>query len=70
MNIDNKVLAYLQWKGEATTEQVDVAVGSGEKAAYMSLRRLTLEGEITKRSGRDPKSRRQIAYWKLNPENM
>ena len=66
MNTDNKVLAYLQWASEATTDQVQEVIGGNAKAVYNSLRRLCLQGEITKRQVRQQKTRRRVVSWKLN----
>lgn len=66
MNTDNKGLAYLQWSSEATTDQVQQFIAGDPKSTYNSLRRLCLQGEITKRQVRQQKTRRRVVSWKLN----
>ena len=61
MNIDNKILAFLEWQGEAGTEQVIAAVNEAPKLVYMALRRLVYEGTV-ERAG---KTRRMTVRWKL-----
>ena len=61
MNIDNKILAFLQWQDNSGTEQVIAAVNEAPKLVYMALRRLTYEG-LVERAG---KTRRMTVRWKL-----
>lgn len=61
MNIDNKILAFLQWQGDAGTEQVIAAVNEAPKLVYQALRRLVYEGSV-ERAG---KTRRMTVRWKL-----
>lgn len=65
MNIDNKILAFLQWQGEAGTEKVIAAVNEAPKLVYMALRRLVYEGSV-ERAG---KTRRMTVRWKLTEGN-
>lgn len=61
MNVDSKILAFLQWQGEAGTEKVIAAVNEAPKLVYMALRRLVYEGSV-ERAG---KTRRMTVRWKL-----
>lgn len=65
MNIDNKILAFLQWQGEAGTDKVIAAVNEAPKLVYMALRRLVYEGSV-ERAG---KTRRMTVRWKLTKAN-
>jgi hypothetical protein len=65
MNIDNKVLAYLEWKHEATWEQVQIALGMNAGAVYQSLRRLAIQGDIDRRFERQHATRRKITKWSI-----
>lgn len=64
MNIDNKILAFLQWQGEAGTEKVMAAVNDAPKLVYMALRRLTYEG-LVERAG---KTGRMTVRWRLSAD--
>ena len=66
MNIDNKILAFLEWHGEAGTEKVIEAVNEAPKLVYMALRRLVYEGSV-ERAG---KTRRMTVRWKLTEGNQ
>ena len=61
MKIEDKILAYLAWQGEAGTEQVALAVNQALKNVYAALRRLCYLG-LTERAG---KTRRMTIRWKL-----
>jgi len=65
MNIENKVLAYLQWTEEATTEDVSEVIGGNAKGVYMALRRLALTGQINKRTKRNYTTKQIVAYWSI-----
>ena len=66
MNIDNKILAFLQWQDNAGTEQVIAAVNEAPKLVYVALRRLVYEGSV-ERAG---KTRRMTVIWKLTKGNI
>lgn len=61
MILDQRILAYLEWQGEAGTEKVIAAVNEAPKLVYMALRRLVYEGSV-KRAG---KTRRMTVRWTL-----
>lgn len=67
MNIESKVIAYLQWNGEASTEQVESAVTCGAGAVYKALRRLSLLGTVSKRLVKKYQIGSKVAYWRLSP---
>lgn len=66
MTIKNEILAFLNKKHDATTEQVSAVVEAEERGALHELRRLAIAGRITKTVKREFATGKRITHWKIN----
>jgi hypothetical protein len=65
MTIRDEILAYLAWKHEATTADVEAVVIAGRLAVSHELRRLSLAGTVSKTVTRQFETGILLARWSL-----
>lgn len=63
MSAEGQVEFFVKHHSGCSTHQVSVATGLPYKAAYMSLRRLYLYGNLMKRGGRNGRNGERTIHW-------